>query len=407
VVSDVAARTPIIAQINPELRRQLKDPDLDPSRKAKLYGQMATGMTAISGAAILAQNGNITGTGPKDYQVRKRWIDAGWQPYSVRMQNDDGTWTYRSYNRADPLGMFFALVANWHEISQNITVEENEEVAAIILAGTEALSSKTFLQGAYTLMDIVRSGRRSAIASHISAYAPNLLRDAARLQERVTGEPVGGSMEESRFTDHPANRWLGKMYAKIPWMNDDLPRQINIITGNVVEKPESSNNWYGSVNLATLSHENGDPVLDEMKKLRMSYEPPEHTIGETELDRYQYEELQRLTHQPDKNTPTLHEALLDLISSDEYQGLNPHVEDYGKAMGVNAPSRQSYIRSIISKAKEFGRAEFLSRHPDILQRLEATKMAVYELHEPGREGAAPPDDILNNVRQLMESLSNN
>jgi hypothetical protein len=57
--------------------------------------------TAVYGAAALyALTGNITGAGPSNPELRKQWLQAGNQPYSIKVP---GTDVWISYRRADPV----------------------------------------------------------------------------------------------------------------------------------------------------------------------------------------------------------------------------------------------------------------------------------------------------------------
>merc|ERR1712093_146266 len=51
-----------------------------------MRGRMATGYMFTSTAAWMALNGNVTGNGPPDRQLRNSWIQSGkWQPRSFKI----------------------------------------------------------------------------------------------------------------------------------------------------------------------------------------------------------------------------------------------------------------------------------------------------------------------------------
>ena len=58
--------------------------DLDIA-KSTMRGRMAIGYGFTGMASMMALNGQITGNGPPDRQLRNSWMQMGWQPRSIKI----------------------------------------------------------------------------------------------------------------------------------------------------------------------------------------------------------------------------------------------------------------------------------------------------------------------------------
>ena len=59
----------------------------------------------------------LAGNGPKDFNRKKTWLENGWQPYSIAQKNEDGSITYKQYNRIDPRFYDYGIIADMNENS--------------------------------------------------------------------------------------------------------------------------------------------------------------------------------------------------------------------------------------------------------------------------------------------------
>jgi hypothetical protein len=129
------------------------------------------------------QNGNITGTGPSNWEERKVWEAAGWQPNSIKV---NGLWY--SIDRAAPAGQSLATIASvfdYYAMTQQQDKPAMEWVGAGLLYTADMILDESYLSTAMDVVTAISSKEeariRSASSSMItSIFVPNFLRDLRR-----------------------------------------------------------------------------------------------------------------------------------------------------------------------------------------------------------------------------------
>lgn len=149
--------TPVLNLAQGEYRAMLKG-EMGAEAQAQAMGQVAIGTSGLLAAASLASMGIITGGGPQDPKQRQALLATGWQPYSVVRQNDDGTRSYFSFGRLDPIAIPFGMVADIQDAmaamgrDEDLEGREIEEklapaLLALGIATTKQFTSKSYLKG--------------------------------------------------------------------------------------------------------------------------------------------------------------------------------------------------------------------------------------------------------------------
>lgn len=145
VLDDFWQRSPL----NLSLYREMASQDVEVAAKAK--ARFVLGATYTTMAMGLVASGNITGGGPSDPELRKMWKAGGpdgrgRQPYSVRVP---GTNKWISYNRFDPSGTHFGVLADMAEIAAHIPDRDLSDLYKMMAtAFARQFQNKTFLRGA-------------------------------------------------------------------------------------------------------------------------------------------------------------------------------------------------------------------------------------------------------------------
>ena len=114
----------------------------DPVMIAKARGQLAVGSILLGTAYYLASMGLISGrTGYTDEKpldpykdrelLRLKKTATGFKPYSIKFGDKQ-----RSFGLLDPFGALFGMVADFHNIKDQLTEEEAERVGADLLLFT-------------------------------------------------------------------------------------------------------------------------------------------------------------------------------------------------------------------------------------------------------------------------------
>ncbi len=180
-------------------------------------------LTAAAGLWLLVgdmyQNGDITGTGPGNWEERKVWEAAGWQPNSAKIQ---GKWY--SMERAAPAGQSLATIASVYDFYAMTEQQEKgvpEWIGAGLLYTADMILDESYLSSATDVLTAISSKEesraRSVTASIINSFVvPNLLRDF----RRVTDETKRSST---------STNLLDQVYKQAvnasPWHSAELPPQ--------------------------------------------------------------------------------------------------------------------------------------------------------------------------------------
>ena len=177
--------------------------------RAKLHMGNATGASVF----MMAQNGEITGGGPTDPDLRNSLRRTGWQPYSIKVGD-----TYYSYQAAEPFSSILGLAADAAEAMMSGDVAEepgNAMSAALLAALANQVTNKTFMQGFSSLMkamsDPGRYGGRT-VDNFWSSIVPRIV---AQTEKNV--DP----MQRAAYT------MLDKLKAQIPYLSSDLQPRRN------------------------------------------------------------------------------------------------------------------------------------------------------------------------------------
>jgi hypothetical protein len=133
--------------------------------------------------AEMHQNGDITGTGPSNWEEKRAWEAAGWQENSVKIH---GTWY--DISRAAPAGQSLATIASvfdFYSMTKQQDKPGTEWVGAGLLYTADMIIDDSYLSTASDFITAISSKEESRARSSTSSMitsilVPNLLRDLRR-----------------------------------------------------------------------------------------------------------------------------------------------------------------------------------------------------------------------------------
>jgi len=165
------------------------------------------------------QNGDITGTGPSNWEERKVWEAAGWQANSVKVH---GKWY--GIARADPAGQSLVTIASvfdYYAMTQQQQKPAMEWIGAGLLYTADMIVDESYLSTASDVITAIQSKQeskaRSVTASLInSMVVPNLLRDFRRPTDETKRAATSTNLLD-QVEKHMKNA--------SPWLSEDLPPQ--------------------------------------------------------------------------------------------------------------------------------------------------------------------------------------
>lgn len=352
----------------------------------KAFAQMTTGAALWTTAVSYVADGDITGHGPRDPEIRKQLMATGWRPYSVRTQNEDGSVTYRSYDRADPFGMFFSLAADYAEVMNSHPEQTREEMATgMAVALAKNLNSKSYLSG---------------VVNALGAFAEPE-RQGAKFVQRFAGSFVPNLLNQ-QFKDDPYMREvrsvLDAIHARTPGYSDTLDPVRNIL-GEKVHVPAAwGPEWLSPI--AQGVHLGGDQPMTEEWKHRVNTDvhdelarqmfihgskilTPPKSKGEVDFTEFRrpdlrysaYDRYQELTGAVTIRGKTLRQSLEDLIGSRMYQ------EKLTDGDFHYDGSRGDAIKAVVGGYRQVAEAQLRKEFPelDYALRQEALKAAHWKV----------------------------
>jgi hypothetical protein len=346
-------RTPVIGAFQKQMREDLA---AGGRRRAQALARQAMGLAFVTSAVSLAMEGRITGYGPRDPDARREWLKTH-RPYAFKMVNEDGSEEFISFERMDPFGMFFGIVADVGDIIQHgDEMQASEAIMATVAAIARNLTSKTYLKGLQETINVMDDPERyfplwvnNRVASYVPAFFSTFKMDPA-------------SREVRSVIDAVKNR--------IPGLSDELDPRRNVL-GEVVTVPEG----FGPDALSPFAYVKwkDDKVAREIARLEHGFQLPPPILGETidlREDRWRvsenqtaYDRYQELVGTVRVGGKTLKEFLDTYIASPAYERMT----DNFRLDGYDVEgSKVKTIRSIIGMYRKRARAQLLKENPKLM-----------------------------------------
>ncbi|MBE7185479.1 MAG: hypothetical protein INR68_13870 [Methylobacterium mesophilicum] len=341
-----------------------------PEARAQAQAMMATGTALWATAISYASDGTITGAGPRDPDIKRMLRDTGWQPYSFRTVNEDGSVTYTAYDRTDPFGMFFGLAADYSEVmgyQPDQTLEEFTTAAGMALA--KNLTNKSYLSGLTKALNAFSEPDRNLsrygqnfVGSFIPAVVTQTLRDDPYMREvRSVMDAIHARTPGYSDTIDPVRNVLGEKVVLPPAWGPDFISPIAQNTNPGGAQPLTEE-WKQTVQ-SNVSDELARQMFLENSAIRP---PPRQSYGvdftafrSSESNYTAYDRWQELTGTVKIGGKTLYETLEKTINSPAYRG---------RATDGNADfggSRADVLRAIIGGYRKKAESELRKEIPEL------------------------------------------
>lgn len=339
----------------------------DPLQRAEAIGRLASGLGLVAVAMELAQPdpdtgfSKITGRGPQDPKVRDLWLQAGNQPYSIRV--GDG---WYSYQKLDPWATLLGLVSDFYDVARFSDAEGEEQQTAeflfnqIFVGVTNNIVDKSYLTGIRQLLDATSGGQdadgvtrlfRSMAASHI----PNFL---------------GGPARESNSELKHVRSVMDAVMERIPGLSEGLEPKRNILgepikaTGSAFSKePGGVTDFFMPIAYTRVSD---DLIANELSALQYRFtNPPNKRNGidwaeiKDEKGRSAYDYWLARTGEVEIGGQTLRQRLKTLIKNPQYQELDP------RSFEGLPSARAKQIQRVISAYRGKAKVETLQAYPQL------------------------------------------
>jgi len=299
-------------------------------QRAKFLGRTMTGTTLWTVGLIGAYNGTFTGAMSADPRTKASMRAAKFRPYSFVLYKDDAHTipdVVIEYNRTDPTALFLGLAADFRLIGQYASKGELDTVGSLMVAGiSNNLTNKTYLRSLTEYADLVdnnsisRSRTKGFLERKALGYLP---------PNFVAGFQEDPFLRDARdFTD----RLLVK-YGFTTWEDPEGNTHDAVaVRRDAFGKPQLAPEGYGVHPFVNWQTDN-DPVAFELSRLTALetpaiFSPPLRKQRGVDLTLYKdvrgmsaYDRILERMDTEKVGQRTLNGALLDLISSEAYQGM--------------------------------------------------------------------------------------
>lgn len=195
--------------------------------KSEYIGRHNMGSAVVMGAALMAANGMLTGSGPQDAAEKQRMKSIGYEPFSFV---DTETGFSVSYQGLEPFDTFLGLtadiVAKFNKVDEAVT---EDMFRAVVHAITMNISAKSFLSGFEPLAGVI-GGDPGELKKFLVNYTNSTVPLAgvrSILNKAITPQlkDVKNTLEH-RWANQ--NKWL---------MGDSLENYNDVYTGLPINYP--------------------------------------------------------------------------------------------------------------------------------------------------------------------------
>ena len=306
----------------------------------------------------------ITGGGPKDLQMKRAMINAGWQPYSIRVGDQ-----YVSYQRVEPIASWLGLltdsvqIAHYYRNSNEYeTAEAGMGAATAALSGSlvRQLTDKNFTKGLSDLFQILSGDMDHTnrwLSDRVrSLLIPNSVRDVAKYADFVNGDD-----------DLKATRtWADKMLASIPGWSDELKDSRRDMLGYRIKRELVGDNIlfdFAPTNVRTI---NDQKISSEIARLSNAWQLAPRKYKQVDLldeslmrdGQSLYDRWQQRGTEIKIRGLDLRQSLRRMISTSKYQSISPYLDDDG-----NPSPRARMLEAEIRRYRDKAFKELLKEEP--------------------------------------------
>lgn len=354
-----AGERTILAPVSKNVRAEI---NAGGARRDLALAKIATGSMVMAGAADYTLSGQLTGGGPTNPTMKARLRETGWQPYSIKIDDE-----YFSYSRLDPVGALIGIAADVSEIiGQTEDADALDLATSAVIAVSQNVTSKTYLSGVSEFFEVMSS---------VSPDPEQRNKRAKRWVERFAGSLVPSGVAQLERAISPeleaTQGILEKLRSRIPGYSDDLPPRRNIFGEPVVLSgglgPDIMSPIYVSV-------DKKDPVADEIVKQKTLIRMPRNYIDGVELSTQQYDQYIRF-YAGENNRfvkMPLKDKLRETFSSEIYQSATDGQEG----------GKSTLIRAVFEAYRNAAKAAMIEKDTKLmtdvrsLQREKAMKLGV-------------------------------
>jgi hypothetical protein len=250
-------RTPLINAMSGQLRNDIMAGGV---RRDLAMGKIAEGAMVGLVAYTLARAGYITGSGPKDKELRNTMRQAGWQPDSIKVGNQ-----YYGYGRLDPLSQFLGSAADLAAVSDDLNQPRVDQyVMGLTLGFMNHMTTKSYLTGITNILDAIKEPDQRGV-DYIKKWSGSLVPTLVRNIEQQIDPTI---RETTGFFD--------QIISEVPGWSETLPPKRDLKGDPIISEGSVGPDMLSFINKSTLK---SDPVWKELVDNKISISPIPKFMG--------------------------------------------------------------------------------------------------------------------------------
>jgi hypothetical protein len=367
----------------------------DPRARAEVIGRQMFGVSATLLAInyamsnIVTKDGKtlpqLTGNGPANKDVKKRWMEYGWQPYSIGVLNEDGSVKYVQYNRMDPRFYLFGLAADIKENIENINdVDKEDMTLSAVLTIYKNTLGKAYMRGVADTFEVLASPTENTVQTLLGKIVGNAI-------------PYGALRGEFEKTSYETRTFFDSIIQRASLGSQFLDPKRDILTGQPIEKINAGLTWnpdgilsvsgvlMGPALVGKSIDVKDDPVRYELFRLRVPFRQPltkRNDVDLTEIKQnnqsaYDYW-IERIGKTTNSSGRTLKDRLEQEINSSGYKRLQEGEDG-------NIGGKELTLKTIYEEYKGYAYEDMLKKYPEVQKAIDAKVTTKTNLLDAKRE----------------------
>ena len=264
--------------------------------------------SAVAGTALYeVGQGNLTGSGPSDFEERRRWEALGWRPNSVRL---GGNWY--SYDFLGPLGTQLNALATaaetWADAGKEPDADGWKRLDKTVNRMGALARDEFYLRNFFDLMDAVKNGNMTDSLEKTAAEAGARLLPLSAAQNWL----AGGLDPYERETETPLERLQARTA-----LRQQLPERLDPTTGEPQRRAGTPAERLGGFGRTTTEQTPLAVEVARLKEAKQEVSIPAFSPGERYKDVDQTPAQRRVLQQAYGSE--VNQATRDLLGSKRYQ----------------------------------------------------------------------------------------
>lgn len=354
---------------NASIRRQAVGQSYVAANMVGAFGFLLAqpGIVSMDGPGALPM---ITGSGPVDANQRQAWLNAGWQPFSIRVGDK-----YYSYQRVEPFATWLGFMTDLVQVAQYQQYRDDPDsdelldvgVVAAMTAMTKQLTEKTFMQGLQDLTNLLEADVDSNV-EWAKRTLSSILVPASIRQTALSMDPV---IRDARTVGD-------KLMQSIPGMSERLDSKRDLLGEKIKRGYLADSPWFDAIAPTRVTDIKDDVVRNEFLQVPNDWRSmPTRYKGINMLDARldingtsAYDAWQEQITKTKIRGKTMRQALRVLFKDPEYQALDPSPTTFGQDSG-----RVLAINRVMNAYKRAAFVQLAKDNPQLEREFKAVRQA--------------------------------